>query len=521
MRAFHAMAVLLLLAVAILPAAAGAPPSRVPANVLVIGTVISDSVSLDPAQAFEFSTTWVALHLYDTLVDFSRDFGRAVPRLATSWTASADLKTYTFRLRAAKFHSGNPVTAPAVVFSIQRVFALKMAPSFIVTDFIKAPTDVVAVGNDQVRVTFVQAMPEVLMASVFANPVTSVVDPAVVRRNSTADDPQGNRWLTDHDAGSGPYILIGWNRNLKIEMRGFDDYWRGRPKMGRVFMQDMPEPTAQMLALQQGDIDVAMNLLPGQFKQMRAQAGFQVKSTPTFGLRYLTMNVGFEPFSKPQVRNAVKYALDYEAIKRLYEDTIDAGQTIVPAGMFGHLKDRPYQRNVDRARALMREGGYERGFKAELMVPVGVDPPLPDVAAKMKEDLAQIGIEVDVKVLRNADILALYRTQKHQMAIQRWGADYPDPDNLAKAFADFDSRVLAWRNQWDHPVKAKVKQAVLERDPAKRAALYAEIQKTVLDESPYAIFAYPLRQIAMRTSVKGVDPSPLYQTYDLSNATKE
>ena len=90
-----------------------------------------------------------------------------------------------------------------------------------------------------------------------------------------------------------------------------------------------------------------------------------------------------------------------------------------------------------------------------------------------------------------------------------------------KAFADFDSRVLAWRNQWDHPVKGKVKQAVLERDPAKREALYREIQKTVLDEGPYAIFAYPLRQIAMRVGVKGLDPSPLYQTYDFSNVTKE
>jgi peptide/nickel transport system substrate-binding protein len=398
MRALHAMTALLLLAVAILPAAAGGAPSRVPANVLVIGTVISDSVSLDPAQAFEFSTTWVDNHLYDTLVDFSRDFNRAVPRLAVSWTASADLKTYTFRLRPAKFHSGSPVTAQAVVFSIQRVFALKMTPAFIITDFIKAPSDVVAIGSDQVRVTFVQPMPEILMACVLANPVASVVDPAVVRANSTAADPQGNKWLTDHDAGSGPYILIGWNRNLKIEMRAFDDYWRGRPRMGRIFIQDMPEPTTQLLALQQGDIDVAMNLLPGQFKQVRAQSGFQVKSTPTFGLRYLAMNVGFEPFGKIQVRNAIKYALDYEAIKRIYEDTIDAGQTIVPAGMFAHLKDRPYQKNIDRARALMREAGYERGFKVELMVPVGVDPPLPDVAAKMKEDLAQIAIDADVKV---------------------------------------------------------------------------------------------------------------------------
>jgi len=519
MLALHAIAVLLLLAVAILPAAAGGAPSRVPTNVLVFGTNIGDIVSLDPAQSFEFAGTWVNIHTYDTLVDFTRDFSRVVPRLASSWTASPDLRTYTFTLRPATFHSGAPVNAQAMVFSIQRVFALKLSPAFIVTDFIKAPTDVVAVSTSQLRVTFSQPMPEMLMASVFANPVTAVVDPALVRSHATADDPQANKWLTANDAGSGPYVLMGWTRNLKIELRAFDNYWKGRPRMGRIFIQDMPEPTAQLLALQQGDIDVAMRLLPGQFKQMATAPGFQVKQTATFTIRYLAMNVGFEPFSKPQVRNAVKYALDYEAYKRIFEDTIDPGQTIVPANMFAHLKDRPYAKNLDRARALMREGGYEQGFKAELMVPNEV--PLPDVAAKMKEDLAQIRIELDVKVLRNADILAVYRAQKHQLAIQRWGADYPDPDNLAKAFADFDSRVLAWRNQWDHPVKAKVKQAVLERDPAKRAALYAEIQKTVLDEGPYALFAYPLRLIAMRTNVKGVDPSPLYETYDLSNASKE
>ena len=519
MRVLHATAVLLLLAVAILPAAAGAPPSRVPPNVLVFGTNTADIVSLDPAQAFEFTGVWVNYHVYDTLVDFTRDFSRVVPRLARSWTASPDLRTYTFTLRPATFHSGAPVNAQAVVFSIQRVFALKMAPSFLVTDFIKAPTDVVAVSATQLRVTFSQPMPEMLMAAVFGNPVTGVVDPALVRRNATADDPQANKWLTANSAGSGPYVLRGWTRNLKIELVAFDNYWRGRPRMGRIFIQDMPEATAQLLALQQGDIDVAMGLLPGQYKQIAATSGFQVKQTPTFTIRYLTMNVGFEPFSKPQIRNAVKYALDYEAYKRIYEDTVDAGQTIVPAGMFAHLKDRPFTRNLDRARALMREGGYENGFSAELMVPI--DPVLPNVAAKMKEDLAQIRINVDVKVLRNADILGVYRAQKHQLAIQRWGADYPDPANLATAFADFDSRVLAWRNQWDHPVKAKVKQAAAERDPAKRAALYAEIQKTVLEEGPYAIFAYPLRLNAMRSTVKGVDPSPLYETYDLSNATKE
>jgi peptide/nickel transport system substrate-binding protein len=507
-----------LLIFGLLPAWAGPAPSRVPPNVLVIGTIMSDANSLDPAQAFEFNSTWVVRNVYDTLVDFNREFTRAVPRLAESWAASADGKTYTFKLRAAKFHSGNTVDAKAVEFSLRRAYQLKLAPSFIITDFVGNPNDIVAVDARTVRITFKQVMPEILMASVMGNPVTAVVDPAVVQKNAAADDPLANRWMSEHDAGSGPYILRGWSRNIKLELQAFDDYWRGRARMGRIFMQEMPEPAAQLLALRSGDIDVAMRLLPGQYRELAGQ-GFVVKSSPTFSLRYLAMNVGYAPFANKNVRNAIKWAIDYEAIKRIWEDSIDIGQTIVPARMFGNLPDTPYRRNVERARQLMSEGGQPRGFKAELLVPL--DPPLPDVAAKMKEDLAQIGVDVDVRVVRNADLNTVYRAQRHQMVIARWGADYPDPDNLAKAFADFDSRVLAWRNQWDSPVKRSVQQAVAELDRSKRDALYKEIQKFVLEEGPYVVFAYPLRQIAMRTSVRGFDPSPLYETYELFGASKE
>jgi peptide/nickel transport system substrate-binding protein len=514
-----AVIVIALIGLLLSPAWSGPASSRVPQNVLVAAAIISDSNSLDPAQAFEFNSTWTVMQAYDMLVDFNREYTRAVPRLAESWTASADGKTYTFKLRPARFHSGAAVDAKAVEFSIRRAYQLKLAPSFIITDFINSPTDVVAVAPDRVRITFKQVMPEILMASVLANPVTAVVDPALVQKNATSDDPLANRWLSDNDAGSGPYILRGWSRNIKIELQAFDNYWRGRPRMGRIFIQEMQEPAAQLLALRSGDIDVAMNLLPGQVKELAGQAGFTVKSVPTFSLRYLGMNAGYAPFANKNVRNAVKFAIDYDAFKRIWEDTIEIGQTIVPARMFGYLPETPYRRNLDRARQLMREGGQERGFTAELLVPL--DPPLPDIAAKIKEDLAQINITVDVRVVRGADLNTVFRAQRHQMVIARWGADYPDPDNLAKAFADFDSRVLAWRSQWDHPVKRMVQQAVAELDRAKRDAMYKEIQKIVLEEGPYAVFAYPLRQFVMRSNVKGFDPSPLHQTYELFGAVKE
>jgi peptide/nickel transport system substrate-binding protein len=418
-----------------------------------------------------------------------------------------------------KFHSGNTVDATAAEFSIRRAFNLKQTPSFILTGFIAGPEDVAATDARTVRVTFKQPMPEILMGCVLANMVAAVVDPALIRQNALPDDPHANRWLSNNDAGSGPFRLVRWDRNVIIELQGFDAYWKGAPRLRRVFVREMEEAAAQLVAFQRGDLDVADNLLPGQYKQLAGQAGVEIRSRPSFQVRYVAMNATYEPFTKKEVRSALKWAMDYDAVRRLYEDAIDVGQTVVPTGMFAHLPERPYRKDLDRARQLLREGGYERGFKAEMLVPV--DPILPDVAAKIKEDLAQIGIEIEVRVLRNADLLGVYRAQRHQLVMQRWGADYPDPDNMVRAFANFDARQLAWRTQWDHPVKRVVEQAVSELDPARRDALYKDIQKVVLEEGPFVIIGYPLEQLAAYSNVKSFGPSPLFGFSDLLRTWKE
>lgn len=496
--------------------------NRVPDSVLVLWKSASfGGLSIDPARAFEITTVWIVQQVYDTLVDFDREFSRAIPKVAESWTVSPDGRVYTFKLRNdARFHNGNTVGAKEVEFSIRRVFRLQLAPSFIVTTFIAKPEDVVAVGQDTVRVTFNQPMPEVLMASVLANPVTAIIDPSMVLKHATAGDPMAHDWLSANDAGSGPFILLNWNPELKIELRAFDGYWRGPPPMRRVLVQYVPDPAAQMAALARGEIDVAMDLLPGHYRQLERQPGISVKSVSSFSIFHLGMNVGYPPFSKKEVRNAIKWAIDYDAIKRVWEDGIDPGQTILPAGMFAHLPDRPYRRNLDRARTLLREAGFERGFKAELLARTDL-PPFPAVASKIRQDLAQIGIEVEIKELRGREIRAIIGARTHQMALGRWTADYPDPDSLAKAYAHAGVRQIAWENQWDHDVKQMVEQPVLETDPRKREALYREIQKTTLEEGPYVILGYQLRQIAMRAAVKGLSPSPLGETYELFGVSKQ
>lgn len=495
---------------------------QIPRDVLIIGRDTGDAVSLDPAQAFEFTSVWVVDQLYDTLVDFSEDLSKAVPRLAESWTVSSDGKTWTFKLRqGVKFHSGNEVDADAVVFSLQRAYKLELQPSFILTMFVDKPEDIKALDKYTVEITFNQSMPEVLMTSVLDNPVTAIVDPELVQANATADDPWANRWLTDHDAGSGPFILQKWERNVEIVLEAFLGYWKGRPFFSRVVIKDIPEPTAQLLLLKKGDIDAAMDLLPEQIIEVKGIPEIMVSEKPAFQVRYLGLNVSFEPLSHKEVRNAIRFAIDYEAItKGIMREAVQIGQTIVPAGMFAHLPATPYYRDIEYAKALMKQAGYENGFAVELMTTP--TPPWPDIAAKVKEDLAAINIDVEIKQVIAAHLYETYRAQKHQMVLALWGADYPDPDNFAKAFGDFDARQLAYRNVYKNDrVSDLTKRAAAELDPVKRKALYHEIQMIVLDEGPYVVFFYPLNQIAMRNNVLGLAASSLFATTDLFLASKK
>jgi peptide/nickel transport system substrate-binding protein len=512
---------LVVLLVAVVMFVWGGAVVQIPRDVLIIGRDTGDAVSLDPAQAFEFTSVWAVDQVYETLVNFSRDLSRAEPGLAESWTFSPDGKTWTFKLRkGAKFHSGNEVDADAVVFSLQRAFKLELEPSFIITMFIDKPEDIKALNKDTVEITFKQTMPEVLMTSVLSNPVTAVVDPQVVQAHATVDDPWANKWLSDHDAGAGPFILQKWERNVEIVLEAFPEYYGGKPFFSRIIIKDIPEPTDQLLLLKKGDIDVAMDLLPEQITEVKAIPEIVVSEKPAFQVRYIGMNVSFEPLSHEEVRDAIRFAIDYEAIaKEIMKGAVQIGQTIVPAGMFAHLPATPYYRDIEYAKALMKKAGYENGFKVELMIaPV---PPSPDQAAKIKEDLAAINIDVEIKQVLAAQLYETYRAQKHQMVLALWGADYPDPDNLAKAFGDFDAKQLAYRNVWKNDrVSALVKQAVIELDPVKRETLYHEIQMIILDEGPYVVLYYPLNQIAMRSNVLGLEASSLFATTDLSLASK-
>lgn len=506
------------------------PPPPKPVT-LVIAMDTSSIVSLDPAKAYEFEGVLVDNNVYDKLVDFKgNDYSKVYPELAESWTVSDDGMTWTFNIKKGlKFPSGTSINAEAVVYSLQRVVKLEQTPSWVLTQFgIKLDT-VKAVGEYAVQIKLDAVYAKGMFLSCLAFPVASIVDPKVVKEHETGGD-MGSAWMTDHSAGSGPFTLEKWERGTQIILRANKDYWKGKPGVDSILIKEIKESLDQRMLLEKGDIDIAWNLLADQIVAVKGVKGIEIVESPAFQLFYVGMNVGFKPFSDARVRNAVRWAIDYDGIiNEILRGAAMKIQTIIPKGVAGYNPAMPFKQDIAKAKSLLAEAGYPNGFSVELATPATIAQiPTADIAAKIKSDLAKAGIDVKVRLITYAELLDKYRAQALEMVVARWGSDYADPDANAKPFAHSRTagpkdtvKQLAWRNKYANNVTTDlVEKAAKELDDTKRLDYYKQITEIILNEGPFVILYQLLIQRAVRTWVKGFIVSPL-TLEDFSVVTKE
>jgi peptide/nickel transport system substrate-binding protein len=493
-------------------------------DTLVIAMDISDAVSMDPAVAYEFTSVMVVNQLYDKLVDFEPpDLTRVVPEVAESWSYSPDGTLWTFKIRQGiKFANGDPLTAKDVEYSLRRVLILSKTAAWLLQQFIAKPEDIVATDNYTLTIKLKEKVAPDLFLSVLAFTTSAVVNPREAEAHASGND-MGSGWLTDHSAGSGPYILEKWDRNSEIVLRANPNYWRGPPSIKTIIIKHVPEPATQMLLLQKGDVDIAFGLTIDQIQQLKNVKGIRVLEYPVLQLAYIGMNVNNTYLSNEKVRTAIKYAIDYDGIIR---DILKGGamkvQTIIPYPLLGFNPATPYYRDVNKAKQLLAEAGYPNGFDIELAYPAGAHPQ-EEIAQKIQRDLAEVGIRVTLRPMAAAEMYQKYRQQSLQLVLAGWGSDYPDPDNNAKAFGDYRIKQLAWRNMWyDDKVADLVEKAYKELDRSTREALYKQITDYILEHGPYAVLYQVVQYVAMRTWVENFVPDPSFGTYlDLSKVYKE
>jgi peptide/nickel transport system substrate-binding protein len=497
------------------PAMAATPP-----DTLVIAHAIDDMITLDPAEAYEFSGVEVVSNIYDRIVLFEPDdLTKLVGGTAESWTVSADGHTFTFKMRPGlKFHSGNPVRAQDAAFSLQRVIKLDKTPAFIIEQLgwtkDNVDTMVKAVDDATLQFTVTDDFAPSFVLALMNSVVGSVVDEKVVMEH-VANGDYGNTWLKTNSAGSGPFVLRSWKANESVSLEAFPGYRSGAPKMKRVFIRHVPEPAAQRLLVEKGDADIAVDLTPDQVAGLAGNKDVTITTVPRAALHYLALNLKTPELANPKVREAMRYLVDYKGMA----DTFLKGQAKVhqafwPSGFWASLDETPYSLDPAKAKALLAEAGYPNGF--ELTLDASNSAPYTNIAQSVQATMAQGGIKVNILPGEQKAVITKYRARQHQMLLIYWGPDYMDPHTNADSFArntdnsdNPKTKPLAWRNSWYIPeISQMTAAAARERDSEKRAEMYEALQRKVMTEGPFIIMLQDSKQIALRNNVKGLVMGP-------------
>jgi peptide/nickel transport system substrate-binding protein len=287
--------------------------------------------------------------------------------------------------------------------------------------------------------------------------------------------------------------------------------------MKRVILRHIAEPATQRLLLEKGDIDVARNLKPEQLDALRSSKDVRIVEAPKGTLWYISLNQKNPILAKPEVRQAFRYLIDYDAMGGTIMNGIATiHQAFLPKGFLGALDDKPFKYDPAKARELLTAAGYPDGFTVTM--DVRNVTPWTDQAQTIQASAAAAGVKIELLPMDGKQALTKYRARNQDIYLGQWGADYQDPHTNAETFAsnpdngdDGPSKTLAWRNSWDIPdLTKKTREAVLERDAAKRVEIYHELQKTVMEDSPFIVTFQQVEVPVERASVKGLIWGPSF-----------
>ncbi len=507
----------------------GAAYAKTPPDQLIIGMNMNNLLTLDPAAMTGNEVVGIVVNLYDSLVELDPNtLTNVKPALAKSWDISPDGKTLTFHLRDnVTFHSGNPLTAEDVVWSMRRLLHLNLAQASVWKSygFSKKNIDqqIKALDDYTVQLTLPKANdPQLVIYSLGALGNLGVLDRKTVLSHEVNSD-WGNRWLTTNEAGSGPFMLETWQAKDVLRIQRNPNYWREESKMNRVVLRHFQESQTLRLMVEKGDLDIASNMAVADINALRKDPQLTVEAVQKGTVYYVAMSMKEAHFANPKVREAVRYLIDYQGInKALMPGYGVLHQRPIKAGMPSTLPDPGYKLDIPRAKKLLAEAGYPDGFDTTLRVLA--DQPFLNIAIAVQSTLMQAGINAKIITGTGNQIYGAMRERKFDMLVGRGGSGVePHPHSSLRALVynpdNSDEARLTnfqgWRTSfYDKPLNEMIDKALLERDPQKQVADYQQIQVRYDQLIPALL---PLSQmvdsVVVRNEVKNFQSHPSATTF--------
>jgi len=476
---------------------AGAVPAANADNVLRIARE-QDSTTFDPIYTILAPDVWVLNQFYSTLVRANEDATDIVPDLAESWTVSDDGKTYTFKLRDAKFSDGTPVKASDAVFSLKRVRDDEASP---MRSLFTVMTDAVA-PDDKTLVLTLNAPTPAFMSSL-AMFAASIVPEHAVKAAGAA--------FGEKPVGSGAFVLKEWKRGDKVILEKNPLYWEeGLPKLDGIEWIYVANDNTRVLKLLAGEADAATFVPWNQIKELQANPDITMQLDKSTRMDHMLINHSHAPLDNKAVRKALNLAIDQKAIVDAvtFGFGVAANSFFPLDGMYYNPKNENYPYDPEKAKALLAEAGVS-GLSLKLLIIAG-DSAHEQIAVLVKDQLAKVGVTIDIVKLEGGQQWDALVAGEYDLGLMWWVNDIFDPDQKAKFCVYGDAENRSYYTNYKNPeVTALVDQAAAELDPEKRRELYYKVQALSKDDVHWIDLYYSPFRNASRKAVKGFVQNPL------------
>jgi hypothetical protein len=315
-----------------LPASAQQPKPQYGGELVLTGQL---DKTMFPGRNTDAQGMDVYLNSCETLVELTAD--REIrPLLAESWTASADKKTVTFKLRqGVQFHDGTPFNAEAVA----AVFNEALAKKFLYVSLLEGLQKVVA--DNEYQVSFQMSAPSAALIPNLAYRTMCIFSP-------TAYKAKGEEGLGSNIIGTGPFVQTEYTKGVYALFKRNDKYWqKGKPYLDSIRILFVPDVTTRLAMLESGDVDRAAGIPNFDVPRMAKDKSIALRTIPSLQQHYIVINNLVKPLDDPRVRQALNYASDKAGIvKSVFAGTgatLSKAPTLSP-GVFGFADMREPER---------------------------------------------------------------------------------------------------------------------------------------------------------------------------------
>ncbi|MBF0785154.1 ABC transporter substrate-binding protein [Muribacter muris] len=464
--------------------------------------------------------------MFNRLTAFKAGETSVEPSLAESWEVSEDKKTYIFHLRkGVKFHSAKDFTpsrdfnADDVLFSFNR----QLDPNhpyhkvsggnyeyFVGMDMQNIIHKVEKMDDYTVKISL--NTPNAPFLANLAMDFASIMSAEYADKMLNAGTPEK---VDTNPIGTGAFQFVDYKKDSQIRYKAFEQYWDGKPAIDRLVFSITPDASVRYAKLQKAECHAAPYPNPADIEKMKNDPAINLMSKPGLNIGYLNFNVQKAPFNNVKVRQALSYAVNKQAIiDAVYQGSGQVAKNPIPPTMWSYNENTPdYDYNPEKAKALLKEAGFENGFDTDLWaMPVSrpYNPNARRIAELIQEDWKKVGVNAKIVSYEWGEYLKRMRAGDHQTGLMGWSGDNGDPDNFLNTLLSCSAVELGsnYAKFCHKGFDELVVGASQETDHAKRVALYEQAQLVFKEQAPWITLAHSTSYFPVRKEVKGYVMSP-------------